>query len=173
MTCGRYDRFCMVMDKKGLGPMTWSWLLGCPPPPLTVPFSSLCHNTDCWMLLVKRKFLLFHWPSLEMSMSTHVGEREKCSNRTHACSLLEQEEPWTKAQSCWAWVYSTVIRKSRHSRSVTFINQWMRSRRFVNQVESSWVIEGSAIQCQSRNSSGFNSRILRHFGMRAPDETHW
>ncbi len=32
ITCKRYDRFCTVMGKKGLGLLTWSWLLGGPSP---------------------------------------------------------------------------------------------------------------------------------------------
>ncbi len=45
------------------GPVTWRW-----PKDATlyaVSFSSLHHNTDGWMLLVRRKLPLIRWPSLE------------------------------------------------------------------------------------------------------------
>ncbi len=63
-------------------------------PLYVVSFSSVYHNTDCWILLVRRKLTLILWPSQEIII---IGTEKRAKVRP-TCSIFEQYEPWTELQ---------------------------------------------------------------------------
>ncbi len=83
---------------------------------ILVCVSQFIHNTDCWMLLERRKLPLNRWPSRDK----HIIRIKKRALVRQTCSILEQFEPWTESQlnHRWTWVCCA-------------LNLWKSSRRIV------------------------------------------